>query len=85
MYLSAVPVADVPPTPVTVTSTAPAADTGETAVIDVAELTVTLVAAMDPNLTVFPAANPVPVIVTEVPPAVVPLVGLTAVTVGGAT
>ena len=85
MYLSALPVADVPPTPVTVTSTAPAPATGETAVIEVAEFTVTLVAAVDPNLTVFPEANPVPVMVTEVPPAVVPLVGLTAVTVGGAT
>ena len=85
MYLSALLVVDVPPTPVTVTSTAPAADTGETAVIDVAEVKVTLVAAVDPNLTVSPEANPVPVMVTDVPPAVVPLVGLTAVTVGGAT
>ena len=85
MYLSALPVADVPPTPVTVTSTAPAGATGDTAVIEVAEFTVTPVAATPPKLTVLPETNPVPVIVTEVPPAVVPLFGLTAVTVGGAT
>jgi len=54
-------------------------------VIEVAELTVTLEAAVDPKLTVLPEANPVPVMVTAVPPAVVPLFGLTAVTVGGAT
>ena len=76
--------ADVPPTLVTVTSTLPAACAGAVAVIDVAELTVTLVAATPPKLTVSPAVNPVPVIVTDVPPAVGPLVGLTAVTVGGA-
>ena len=76
---------DVPPALVTVTSTLPAASAGAVAVIEVAELTVTLEAAVEPNLTVLPAANPVPVIVTEVPPAVGPNVGLTAATVGGVT
>ena len=85
MYLSALLVAEVPPALVTVTSTVPAASAGATAVIELAELTVTLVAATLPKLTVLPATNPVPVIATEVPPVVVPLVGLTAVTVGGAT
>jgi len=82
--LSAALVAEVPFVPVTVTSTAPVpVEAGETAVIEVAEFTVTLVAAVDPNLTVSPEANPVPVIVTDVPPGVMPLVGLIAVTVGG--
>jgi len=85
VYLSAVPVADDPPALVTVTSTAAADSAGAVAVIEVAEFTVTPVAAVDPNLTVFPEANPVPVMVTDVPPAVGPLVGLTAVTVGGVT
>ena len=53
--------------------------------IDVPETTVTPVAAADPNLTVSPDTNPVPVIVTPVLPAVGPLAGLTADTVGGAT
>jgi len=38
----------------------------------VALTTVTAVAAVPPNVTVAPEANPVPVIVTAVPPAVVP-------------
>jgi hypothetical protein len=38
-----------------------------------------------PNVTVAPEAKFVPVIVTAVPPAVVPLLGLTLVTVGEAT
>ncbi len=67
---------------VTVMSTVPADPAGATAVIEVAELTVTLDAAVDPNLTVSPEANPLPVIVTEVPPAVGPADGLTAATVG---
>jgi len=85
VYWSAVLVADVPPALLTVTSTVPPASAGATAVIEVAELTVRLEAAVDPNLTVSPAANPVPVMVTDVPPAEGPLFGLTAVTVAGAT
>jgi hypothetical protein len=44
--------------------------------------TTTLVAAVPPKVTVAPAAKFVPVIVTPVPPAVGPLLGLTLVTVG---
>jgi hypothetical protein len=55
------------------------------AVIDVLLTTTPLVAAALPNVTVAPATKFVPVIVTAVPPAVVPLFGLTLVTVGVAT
>ena len=44
--------------------------------------TVTDVAAVPPNVTNAPAANPVPEIVTLVPPAVGPEAGETAVTIG---
>ncbi len=67
---------------VTVTSTVPA-PAGEVAVIWVSELTVNEVAAVAPNATAVAPVNPVPVIVTEVPPACGPLLGLTLVTVGG--
>ena len=50
--------------------------------IDVLFTTTTFVAAVAPNFTVAPAAKFVPVIVTAVPPAVVPLFGLTLLTVG---
>jgi hypothetical protein len=70
---------------VTATVTAPALTAGVVAVIVVALTTVTPVAAADPNVTVAPDAKFVPVIVTAVPPAVVPLFGDTPVTVGGAT
>ena len=70
---------------VTVTVTAPALPAGVVAVIVVAFTTTTFVAAAVPNVTVAPVAKFVPVIVTEVPPAVVPPFGLTLLTVGGAT
>jgi hypothetical protein len=70
---------------VTVTVTAPAFPAGVVAVIVVLLTTVTLVAATLPNVTVAPAAKFVPVIVTDVPPAVVPLFGETLLTVGGTT
>jgi hypothetical protein len=54
-------------------------------VIVVLFTTTTFVAAVPPNVTVAPVAKFVPVIVTEVPPAVVPPFGLTLLTVGGAT
>ena len=72
----------VPPGVVTVTSTVPL-PAGEIAAIEVGEVTVKLVAFADPNLTADTSLNPVPVIVTEVPPPAGPLVGLTEVTVGG--
>jgi hypothetical protein len=58
----------VPPTVVTVTSTVPV-PAGETAVIELAELTVKLVALVAPNLTAFAPVKPVPLTVTVVPPA----------------
>ncbi len=85
VYLSALLVADVwPSESVTVTSTVPE-PAGAVAVIDVPEPTVTPVADAEPNLTVSPEANPLPVMVTGVPPACGPLDGLTAVTAGGGT
>ena len=69
---------------VTVTVTAPAAPAGVVAVI-VPLTTTTLVAAALPKLTVAPEAKFVPVIVTAVPPAVDPLLGLTLLTVGTTT
>jgi len=74
-------VALVPPGPVTVTSTVPD-PAGEVAVIDVAELTVTPVAAVPPKETVSPAAKFVPVTVTAVPPDAGPVAGFTLLTVG---
>jgi hypothetical protein len=68
---------------VTVTSTVPAASGGEVAVMEEAELTAKVVAATAPNVTVVTPVKLVPVIVTEVPPAVTPEFGLTPVTVGG--
>ena len=78
-------VALVPPIVVTVMSTVPAAWAGEVAVMDVALLTVKLVAAVPPKLTALAPVNPVPVIVTDVPPVDGPLSGLTLVTVGAST
>jgi hypothetical protein len=52
------------------------------AVIDVLFTTVAAVAAVPPTLTVAPAWNPVPVMVTAVPPLIVPEFGEMEVTVG---
>jgi hypothetical protein len=52
------------------------------AVMLVALTTTTLVAAVPPKVTVAPAAKFVPVIVTGVPPAVVPVFGDRLTTVG---
>ena len=65
--------------------TAPAVLAGVVAVMVVAFTNVTFVAAVPPNVTVGVAVNPVPVIVTTVPPAKAPLVAATLVTVGAAT
>jgi hypothetical protein len=70
------------PFTVAVTVTAPALPAGVVAVIVVLFVTETFVAAVPPNVTVAPAAKFVPVIVTDVPPAVDPLLGLKLVTVG---
>src|SRR6476660_6445319 len=65
-------------------STAPAACAGAVAVICVALFTVNVVAAVAPKLTAVAPVRLVPVMVTLVPPAVVPEVGETLVTVGAA-
>ena len=74
MNLSAAEFGDVPPAVVTVTSTVPL-PAGEVAVIDVAELTVRLVALLAPNFTAVAPVKPAPVMVTDVPPSAVPEVG----------
>jgi hypothetical protein len=73
------------PLTVTVTATGPALPAGVVAVMLVLLTTAMLVATVDPNFTVAPAAKLVPAIATAVPPAVVPLFGDTLVTVGVAT
>jgi len=65
-----------------VTSTVPAGPAGEVAVIELSLNTVNEVAAVVPKVTLVAPVKPVPVMVTEVPPATVPAVGITAVTVG---
>ncbi len=75
----------VPPGVVTVTFTSPAACAGVVAVMVVALTTVMPVAALPPKVTLVAPVKLVPVMVTDVPPRVVPLLGLTLVTVGGAT
>ena len=71
-------------TPVaTTTSFPPAVPDGVVQVIEVEETTTTDVHELPPMVTVAPVMKLVPVIVTEVPPAVVPEVGEILVTVGG--
>jgi len=67
---------------VTTTFTAPAACAVEVPVIEVG-LIVATVRADPPNETVAPVWNPLPATVTDVPPAVAPLFGVTDVIVGG--
>ena len=74
--------ADVPEEFVTVTSTVPD-PAGEVAVIEVpSELTETLEAVALPKLTVDPCVNPVPLIVTMVPPVAGPEFGDSSATTG---
>jgi hypothetical protein len=56
---------------------------GAVAVIDVDEFIVTAVAVTFPNITTVPCTKPVPVIVTGVPPAILPAVVDMPVTVSG--
>ena len=63
--------------------TGPAACAGTVAVIEVLLTTVTFVAALVSNFTVAPALKFVPLILTDVPPAVDPELGETDVNVGG--
>jgi len=72
----------VPPGVVTVTSGVPV-PAGETAEREVVPVEVTEVAAWPaPKATVEPVVNPLPVMVTVVPPATGPSAGLIAVTAG---
>ena len=82
MYLG--PAVELPPTSVTITSCGPALPAAVLAVISSSETTATEVAAA-PIITVEPARRPLPLILTEVPPAVGPWVGVMLSTLGGAT
>ena len=73
----------VPPLHVTLTVTAPAACDGVVVLIVLVFGADTAVAAAPPKSTVHAESKFVPVNVTEVPPAVVPLEGETFVRVGG--
>lgn len=76
------PVALVPLTLVTLTSTAPAEPAGLVAVIVEPLTTVTPVAAFEPKSTVEPEVKCEPLMVTPVPPPRGPVFGLTPVTAG---
>ena len=79
-------VALVPPGVVTLTSTVPTVPGGEMTMMWASSVTVTgLVLDTEPNLTAVTKVNPVPVIVTAVPPLAGPLVGAMPLTVGAAT
>ena len=71
-----------PPEVVTTTLAAPAEPAGATAVMVVALTTTTLVAAVPPMVTPVAPVRLAPVMVTDVPPAMGPLDGLIAETVG---
>lgn len=73
----------VPPEAVTVTFTTPALPAGELAVMVVLLITVTLMPLAIPNLSAVTPVNPVPVMVTAVPPVLSPVAGDTLVIVGG--
>lgn len=68
---------------VTITLTAPAAWAGVVASIEVELETITDVAAVPPKVTVAPVWKFAPVMVTTVPPNVVPELGNMEVMVGG--
>jgi hypothetical protein len=74
----------LPPGVVTVRFTEPALSAGVVTVIDVAVSAVT-VPAVEPKSTAEALSRPVPVMVTAVPPLIVPLVGVYDVIVGAGT
>jgi hypothetical protein len=80
-YWSPLLMALVPPVAVTLTLTVPV-PAGAVAVIWVSLSTVKLLAAVDPKLTPLALVNPLPEIVTLLPPPTGPLLGLTPVTTG---
>jgi hypothetical protein len=79
--LSAADGADAPPGVVTVTSTVPALPAGAVAVTELAESAV-MMAGVAPNVTAEADERLAPLMVTEVPPAVEPAVGLIPATEG---
>ena len=82
VYFEPAEVVEVPAALVAVMSIVPAACTGDIAVICVSEFTVKLVAEVAPKLTTVTLVRPEPVMVTDVPPAMEPAVGLTEVITG---
>ena len=83
--MSPATIALVPPGVVTLTSTVPTARAGEVIVRVLSLVTCRLVPGVTPNLTAVAPVNPVPVIVTTVPPAADPVAGEMLVTVGAGT
>lgn len=79
MKLSALTTVLVPPVDVTLMPTVPL-PAGELATISLSEMTVKLLADVEPKDTPVVPVKPVPVIVTEVPPAAGPSVGAMAFT-----
>jgi hypothetical protein len=69
---------------VTVTSTVPLAWGGSVAEITVSESTVNALAELAPKETALAPVKPLPLMLTTVPPPVLPVVGLRAVTAGAA-
>lgn len=67
---------------VTFTSHPPVTLGGVMQLIDVLDETVTLGAGTPPNVTVAPVSNPLPEIVTDVPPTAGPVLGVTEAIVG---
>ena len=80
--MNALCVETVPAGVVTLTQAAPAVPDGVVAEIAVALMTVRPVAAVPPMSTEVAPVNPVPIIVTVVPPATGPYVGVMLVKVG---
>jgi hypothetical protein len=83
VYVNAEANDPVPLAVTTLTDTVPAASGGETAVMEVDELTVKLLAGTFPKSTASTSAKFVPVMFTDVPPLVVPDVVPNELTVGG--
>jgi hypothetical protein len=79
-----VDVAEVPDGVVTVISTVPVVLVGATTINDVFDTTVKKYVGTVPKVTTVAPLKLVPVTLTTVPPAVEPVFGLTAVTVGAA-
>jgi hypothetical protein len=75
----------VPPTVVIETVIVPGVPGGVLAVIDMGDVTVTVVAELPPIVTVLDPVKPEPTIVTVVPPLVGPAAGVTRVIDGAAT